>query len=75
MENKKIRTGITQGDSNGINTELIIKAFADIRMLDICTPVIYASQKVLLYYRKYIKSVQFFNFCAINTASENALSK
>ena len=38
---KKLVVGITQGDGNGIGYEVIIKAFADERMLDICTPVIY----------------------------------
>lgn len=44
--------GITTGDLNGIGTEIIIKTFADNRMLDICTPVIFSSNKVINFYRR-----------------------
>ena len=37
---RKLVVGITQGDGNGISYEVIIKALADERILDICTPVI-----------------------------------
>jgi 4-hydroxythreonine-4-phosphate dehydrogenase len=46
--------GITVGDLNGIGTELIIKTFSDHRMLEICTPVIFASNKLINYYRKIV---------------------
>ena len=44
--------GITCGDLNGIGTEIIIKTFADHRVLDLCTPVIFASNKLINFYRK-----------------------
>ncbi|MBX5438311.1 MAG: 4-hydroxythreonine-4-phosphate dehydrogenase PdxA [Thermoflavifilum sp.] len=44
--------GITCGDLNGIGPELIIKIFSDSRMLDQCTPVIYASSRTINFYRK-----------------------
>ena len=44
--------GISIGDLNGIGTELIIKTFSDQRMLDMCTPVIFGSNKVINFYRK-----------------------
>lgn len=47
-----IRVGITQGDINGIGYEVILKTFADIRMAEICIPVIYGSPKVAAYHRK-----------------------
>ena len=53
--------GITTGDLNGIGTEVIIKTFSDNRMLDICTPVIFASNKVINYYRR-IVTEHAFNF-------------
>ena len=52
MSSDKIKVGITQGDINGIGYEVIFKALADPRMLEICTPVIYGSSKVAAYHRK-----------------------
>ena len=49
---RKIVVGITQGDTNGIGYEVIIKALSDARMLDICTPVVYGSSKAFGFYRK-----------------------
>jgi 4-hydroxythreonine-4-phosphate dehydrogenase len=46
--------GITTGDLNGVGMELIIKTFSDNRMLDFCTPVVFASNKVVNYYRRII---------------------
>ncbi|MDG1014156.1 MAG: 4-hydroxythreonine-4-phosphate dehydrogenase PdxA, partial [Flavobacteriaceae bacterium] len=40
---EKIKLGISIGDLNGIGGELIIRTFEDNRMLEFCTPVIYAS--------------------------------
>ena len=51
--------GISCGDLNGIGIELIIKTFSDHRILDQCTPVIFASNKVLNFYRKSIPEVNF----------------
>jgi len=53
--------GITTGDLNGIGTEVIIKTFSDNRMLELCTPVIFASNKVINYYRR-IVTEHAFNF-------------
>ena len=52
MEDSKIRIGITQGDINGVGYEVILKAFADPVMLELCTPIIYGSPKVAAYHRK-----------------------
>jgi len=52
MINEKPVLGITTGDLNGIGPEVIIKTFSDNRLLDMCTPVIFASNKVINYYRK-----------------------
>lgn len=46
--------GITVGDTNGIGTELIIKTFSDHRILEHCTPVIFASNKLINFYRKVV---------------------
>lgn len=51
--------GISCGDINGIGTELIIKTFADHRILDQCTPVIFASNKLINFYRKSVPEAHF----------------
>mgnify|MGYP001025256191 CR=1 FL=1 len=70
MQNNKIIVGITQGDSNGIGYEVIIKALADPRILDQFTPVIYGSSKLFGFYRKTIPEVEQMDTNAINSASE-----
>ncbi|WP_298319845.1 4-hydroxythreonine-4-phosphate dehydrogenase PdxA [uncultured Aquimarina sp.] len=49
---EKIRLGISIGDLNGIGSEVVLKTFEDPRMLDFCTPVIFASVKVLSFLKK-----------------------
>ncbi len=53
--------GITTGDLNGVGLEVIIKTFSDPRMLEFCVPVIFASNKVINYYRR-ITTDNTFNF-------------
>lgn len=52
MEERLIRVGITHGDINGIGYEVILKTFADSRLTELCTPVIYGSSKIAAYHRK-----------------------
>ncbi|HLX92529.1 MAG TPA: 4-hydroxythreonine-4-phosphate dehydrogenase PdxA [Puia sp.] len=49
--------GISIGDINGIGTELVIKTFSDHRLLELCTPVIFASNKLINFYRKSIPEI------------------
>jgi 4-hydroxythreonine-4-phosphate dehydrogenase len=51
--------GISAGDMNGIGTELIIKTFSDHRLLELCTPLIFASVKLINFYRKSIPDINF----------------
>jgi len=51
--------GVSAGDINGVGTELIIKAFSDHRLLELCTPVIFASNKLINFYRKSIPDANF----------------
>ena len=44
--------GFSCGDTNGIGPEIILKTLADSRITELCTPVIFASNKVLNFYRK-----------------------
>ena len=42
IKNEKIVVGISIGDLNGIGSEVVLKTFEDARMLEFCTPVIFA---------------------------------
>lgn len=66
-ENKPV-IGISCGDINGIGLEIIIKTVSDSRLLDFCTPVIFASNKVLNFYRKTLPEINF-NFSSIKDAA------
>ncbi|MEW2920579.1 4-hydroxythreonine-4-phosphate dehydrogenase PdxA [Muricauda sp. ANG21] len=46
-ETQKLKLGISIGDINGIGCEVALKTFEDARMLDFCTPVIFASNKTI----------------------------
>ncbi len=47
---QKIIVGISIGDVNGIGLEVVLKTFEDKRMLEFCTPVLFASNKVVSYH-------------------------
>src|ERR1700676_179209 len=51
--------GISIGDLNGIGTELAIKTFSDNRLLEICTPILFGSNKLINFYRKSIPDTTF----------------
>ena len=70
----KIIVGITQGDSNGIGYEVIIKALSDARMSEICIPVIYGSSRIFGFYKKRIPETEQVNTNIINGV-EDAHSK
>ena len=46
----KVIVGISIGDLNGIGGEVVLKTFADARILEFCTPVIFASMKTLSFF-------------------------
>jgi 4-hydroxythreonine-4-phosphate dehydrogenase len=51
--------GFSCGDVNGIGIELIIQTLHDSRIVDICTPVIFASNKSINFYRKTLPDINF----------------
>ena len=80
---EKIKLAITHGDINGVGYEVILKTFADSRMLEQCTPVLYGSSKVATYHKNLLaqndltfvnardaKSLQHNKFNIINITSE-----
>lgn len=67
-ENKlPVKIGISQGDINGIGYEVMLKCFSDPRMMEICTPILFGSSKVLSYHKKLI-GLNDFSF--VNIRSE-----
>jgi len=71
MQDEKIKVGITHGDINGIGYEVLLKALSDPRIVEICTPIIYGSPKVMAYHRKML-DIPAFNYSIIGSASEAA---
>lgn len=80
---EKIKLAITHGDINGVGYEVILKTFADSRMLEQCTPVLYGSSKVATYHKNLLaqndltfvnardaKNLQHNKFNIINITSE-----
>lgn len=73
---KKLKIGISIGDSNGIGMEIIIKTFMDNRIMEFCTPIIFSSSKMATTHRKIlnitdfrfntIKSIQDLNLKSVN---------
>ncbi len=68
MEHNKIKVGITQGDVNGIGYEVILKTFEDPTILELCTPIVYGSPKIMTYHRKALELET--SFTIINSAAE-----
>lgn len=58
---EKILVGISIGDLNGVGGEIILKTFEDNRILDFCTPIIYASNKTIAFLKAHFKSEISFN--------------
>ena len=70
MNQRKLVVGITQGDSNGIGYEVIIKSLRDERILDSFTPVVYGSSKLFGFYRKLVHNIEQMDTNVIASASQ-----
>jgi 4-hydroxythreonine-4-phosphate dehydrogenase len=69
MDKIKPVIGITQGDPNGVGLELIIRTFADEHIYKYCTPVVYASPKSFVFYKKQL-NLQEPMYHLVQSASE-----
>lgn len=65
---ENIIVGISIGDLNGIGGEVVLKTFEDSRILEFCTPVIFASSKVVAFLKKHFEST--INFNDINSINQ-----
>jgi 4-hydroxythreonine-4-phosphate dehydrogenase len=75
----KPKIGFTTGDINGVGIELMIKSFSDHRILDFFTPVIFASNKVINYYKQELGASTFQytgtkDFAALNLKGINVFN-
>ena len=61
---------ITQGDSNGIGYEVIIKALSDPRILESFVPVVYGSSKIFGFYKKSIPEIEELDVQIINSPEQ-----
>lgn len=68
--------GISVGDLNGIGIELIIKTFADSRITEFCTPIVFGSNKVINFYRKSLPelNINYNSIKEINKANPKQLN-
>ena len=67
-KSENIIVGISIGDLNGIGGEIVLKTFEDSRMLDFCTPIIFASLKAMNFLKTHFKSE--INFNSINNINQ-----
>lgn len=49
---ENIIVGISIGDLNGVGSEVVLKTFEDSRLLELCTPVIFANVKIMSFLKK-----------------------
>ncbi len=64
-----VRVGISMGDINGVGPEVIMKALADSRILQGCTPIIYGSTKIFSFYKKGM-DLRDFNYQSVKSAED-----
>lgn len=69
MNYEKPKIGISLGDLNGIGPEVVIKALADSRLLNMATPIIYGSARVLSFYRK-LMNLEEFNYSQVKNKGQ-----
>lgn len=72
-DSENIIVGISIGDLNGIGGEIVLKTFEDARMLEFCTPVIFASAKTMAFFKTHFNSE--INFNNINDIKQIVIGK
>ena len=68
-----LKIGISQGDTNGVGWEVMLKILSDSRIAELCTPVVYGSKNAAAYYAKSLnEEYERVEFNIIDSA-ENAV--
>ncbi len=73
-QSEKLRVGITMGDINGVGPEILIKAFHDPRLKEMCVPILYGSSRVINIYRKILK-INKFHYVVVNKPKQAQFRK
>ncbi len=68
-ETHKPVIAFTVGDTNGVGPELILKSLSNKKILELCTPIIYGSSKLISFYKKVLK-IHEFNYKQIVELSD-----
>ena len=55
MNTRKLRVAITHGDINGISYEILLKIFADERIFELFTPILYGSTRVATFWKEHLQ--------------------
>ena len=71
----KLKIGITQGDTNGIGWEIILKSMAGGHLAELFTPVIYGSNNAANYYLKGLNLEEPVRFTIVDSAEHAQVGK
>lgn len=71
----KLKIGITQGDTNGIGWEVILKSFTGGHLAELFTPVIYGSSNAANYYLKGLNLEEPVRFTIVDSAEHAQTGK
>ena len=71
----KLKIGITQGDTNGVGWEIILKIFSDIRLTELFTPVVYGSPTAAAFYQRGLKEYEPVRFNIVDSAEDAQAGK
>lgn len=69
MSDKKIRVGVSIGDPNGVGMEVVIKTFQDLRLAEMCIPIVYGSKHIASFHRKQL-GIEDFSFNGVAESSK-----
>lgn len=71
----KLKIGITQGDTNGIGWEVILKSFTGGHLAELFTPVIYGSSNAANYYLKGLNLEEPVRYTIVDSAEHAQTGK
>lgn len=72
-KSENIIVGISIGDLNGIGSEVVMKTLEDNRILELCTPVIFANVKIMTFLKKTYNLT--LNFHGIDNLNQLVIGK